>query len=84
MCSSQCAYSEGPAYTSRSGFVLDKFSILNVRENNGNLKVVNQNRGVLLFDLEPLSGLIQALYITMPVMPRRIHPLGHYWRTSSE
>ena len=53
VCSSQCAYSEGPSRLYQSGgFVLDKFSILKVRENNGNLKFVNQNRGVLLVDLE--------------------------------
>jgi len=65
-------------------FVLDKFSLVNVRENKGSLKVVDENRGVLLVDLEPLSGLIFALYLTMRVMPRRIHPLLRYWKTSSE
>jgi hypothetical protein len=66
-------------------FVLDKFSLLNVRENKGHLTVADEAaKGVVQVNIEPLSGLVFGLYTTMPVMPRRIHPLLRYWKTSSE
>jgi hypothetical protein len=80
------AFADVPSEEQPDGiFVLNKFSLVNVRENKGNLTVADEEaRGLVQVNLEPLSGLIYALYQTTPVMPRRVHPLLRYWRTSSE